>query len=209
MKKYNIETEFKFKITREQFRQALKEKRIGILSMQLIRQMWLFNNVHNNNNNTIENTIPFKSRIRSITDMREIHNPTGNSEHTSNTTEYSHCVKYPLCEGDESSSIECEQLISEEEFLTLRKLGSLKGRTITEKLRYSLKFTKQSELEELLRLWIVTVDIYDDREDVNVELELMRGLISKGDKIRIEEEIEKMRGLVERIREYMIGIGGN
>ena len=79
--------------------------------------------------------------------MKEIHNPTGNSEHTSNTTEYSHCVKYPLCEGDESSSIECEQLISEEEFLTLIKLGSLKGRTITEKLRYSLKLQNNLSLK--------------------------------------------------------------
>ena len=29
MKKYNIETEFKFQITREQFRQALKEEELA------------------------------------------------------------------------------------------------------------------------------------------------------------------------------------
>ena len=116
MNRFNIETELKFKISKEQFFEAITLKRIEAQFIYLIEQMWLYDNTKNNNkgNNKGNNKeeIPMKSRIRRMSLLEQ--------GCVAEVLMSSHCTKYVI---DNNSSIECEQEITSDEFYQLNDIG--------------------------------------------------------------------------------------
>lgn len=185
IKTFNTETELKLKITKEQFTNAVKNKFIIIRNSCIIEQMWMYDNVKYSIDFTDKEKILFRNRIRACYNIEE--------GYKGELITCAHCTKYIT---SETECIEIECGISEDEFKRLRDIGLGFENKLIEKIRYNIKFG--NEFEEELKEWVVTVDVWNDRDDVGIEFECLwdLSLIEWG---RKSELVKGIKNSVEKI----------